>query len=194
MKIFYLVGYPGAGKSALMHEVFRYSKSFANTDPFAHTWHFATADSVPIAELGRMRAGGMHGTDALAMNAITKVEAWMDAMRGSVKYLVGEGDRLANDRFFEFCESVGELTVAKLCVSPAEAKARSAKRGSKQDPSWVKGRCSKVDTLAGRWVSPEWMLDGNDTIPNLAKRVREHPAFESLRVPVLSVTNEVIIS
>jgi hypothetical protein len=194
MKIFYVIGYPGAGKSALMHTVFKDTKSFLNTDPFAHTWHFATADSIPIAELGRMRAGGMCGTDALAMNAITKVEGWLDAMRGTVKYLVGEGDRLANDRFFEFCEGLGDLTVAMIDVPPAEAKRRATARGSKQDATWFKGRVTKVDKLAERWVTPEWHLDGMATLTQLAAHVGQHPVFEPLKVPSVSVTNEITIS
>jgi hypothetical protein len=97
MKIFYVIGYPGAGKSALMHTVFKDTKSFLNTDPFAHTWHFATADSIPIK-------------------------------------------------------------------------------------------------LAERWVTPEWHLDGMATLTQLAAHVGQHPVFEPLRVPSVSVTNEITIS
>jgi hypothetical protein len=146
--------------------------------PFAHTWHHPAGPSAPVCELGRRRENGFGGTDALAMNAITRVEGWLDAMRDDLPLLVAEGDRLANDRFFSFCEGLGDLTVVHLAVSPETARLRAAQRGSSQDESWWRGRMTKVERLAERWS--DWRLDGTLPPDVLGARLREHATLAVL--------------
>jgi hypothetical protein len=183
LQIFYAIGLPGSGKTTLMQRVLAGTQRQVSAKPFAQTWHRCD-DGQIIVELGRMRATGFGGTDALAMNATTRVEGWLDAMRDDVAVVVGEGDRLATDRFFSFCAEVGTLTVALVDVPSYVAATRCAARGSSQDGTWLKGRATKVSRLAKRWVQDDWVLDGTQPIDVLTAQVRQHPAFAPLQIGV----------
>lgn len=134
------------------------------SQPFAHRIY---ADGV--VELGRRRSTGFSGTDALGMSVITRVEPWLADLEAPV--LFGEGDRLANARFFRAAQARGPLEVVLLEDPAGLASARRAQRGSNQKPAWLRGRESKVFNLAAEWATRIFYAD--ETPDVLGARLRE---------------------
>lgn len=142
----YIIGVPGAGKTTLV-----------NALTAGAGGHVVTGKGIPahvlyptgIAQIGRPRENGFGGTDALAMSAQPVVLRWMeDEVFGPPPLLFGEGDRLANASFFTAAREQGwDVTIVHVALSPQTAAARRAARGSKQDPTWLQGRATKVARL-----------------------------------------------
>lgn len=157
MKIVYLVGAPGSGKSTVMGQVVKDWTGMQHGKPFAHIEYIDAP--VPTCQLGKDR-GSFSGTDALSTAVIEQVIPWLPTCGYEV--LFAEGDRLANARFFEACKQVGTLKVFHLSVPPAVAAARRAGRGSTQDETWVRGRTTKVTNLLSGFVEECITLNGEN--------------------------------
>ncbi|MGH9094479.1 MAG: P-loop-containing protein [Acidimicrobiales bacterium] len=130
----------------------------ACTTPFAHD-HLSGPSGPPgwptdgVVELGVRRAT-FAGTDALGMSVQPKVIGWLSTpvAARNLTLVVGEGDRLANDRFFQAMTDAGwELHVLVLAATLSAAAERRAARGSTQNEAWVRGRITKTVRLAQRW-------------------------------------------
>lgn len=147
MRLIYLVGAPGSGKSTLMADlipadwlrVFRDDQGMPRTELFH-------ADRLVGAELGRHRAS-FSGTDALAMNIHPHALRWIAAAPHPV--IFGEGQRLGTRRFLEAARDAGR-TVDLLWLDPPEevCRLRREARGSRQNPQWVKAATTRASGLA----------------------------------------------
>lgn len=170
----YLIGPSGAGKTTCLAAALEPVKGSVIGKPFAHTIYASGA-----IQLGKMRAP-FGGTDALPMDAITRVEPWL--RQTGAPAVIAEGDRLANDRFFKAVIEAGwELTVVYLAVSSEKAHERRDQRGSAYSQDWAKGRHTKANNLACKWVAPAWWLDGHESVESIAERLRAHPAIQIAR-------------
>lgn len=151
MNSLYLIGYPGVGKTTLLATILETLPQFVVTEPgtLKHVKYWPSNEDFNGIQLGVPREGGFGGTDSLPLNAITAMERWLS--QSPPDWLVAEGDRLANDRFFSFLSSMGTLTVCHLVCPPEVLVDRLQKRGSGQDPRWLAGRKTKTDTLAMRY-------------------------------------------
>lgn len=110
------------------------------------------------------------GTDTLSMSVNPLAIRFVQEGGG---LCVGEGDRLANRRFFTACPS---LTLIHLDVSVALARERVRERAEVhgqglQNEAWWKGRVTKVDNLRGMF--PHVSVDGSRTPDAVAADVRE---------------------
>lgn len=164
----YVVGVPGVGKSTLVDELTRPWVGAAThlTKPVAHVLY----EEARVVELGKKRSG-FPGTDTLSMSAITAVDPWVREEWWQADKLLGEGDRLAVDRFFTALEEGGwSLVVAHLWDDVGLAPTRRTRRAEElgtppQKESWVKGRETKVERLVERWkhrvvtVRASWPFD-----------------------------------
>jgi hypothetical protein len=153
MQLAYLIGEPGVGKTTLLHE---FTKGLQNTivdRPFGHVLY----EQPGVVELGKPRAGGFGGTDSLSMSVQPKVLEW--AQLPEYPNIIGEGDRLANNKFFAAMTALGyDLTVVEVRntngVAEERRAARAAQLGTKaQNDSWVAGRVTKVRKLADDWAT-----------------------------------------
>lgn len=164
MKVVYLIGAPGSGKStALRLATEHWSLHYEMKEPFAHRVY----DEGIV--LGR-GAGPFPGTDTLSMSVNPLAIDFVRSRRG---LCVGEGDRLANRKFFRAC---GSLTLIHLDVPVATARERARLRAEEhgqriQDESWWKGRVTKVDNL--RAMFSHISVDGSRTPEAVAADVRE---------------------
>jgi hypothetical protein len=155
MRIVYMIGEPGSGKSTLMDFVFGPHRSSLIAKPFAHMTLGPTDNPWGI-ELGKIRED-FGGTDALSMGVLPIVVKWMAT--NETPLIVGEGDRLTAQSFFQAAKTHRELSVVHLATPSEEAARRRSKRGSKQNETWIRGRITKVNNLAERYGTHR--IDGN---------------------------------
>jgi GTPase SAR1 family protein len=153
MHLTYIIGEPGTGKSSLVR---RLTDGWAGMDsrmPFLHRRY-----ENGVLVLGGDREG-FPGTDMLALDAQPRVIALFHEQQPP--FVLGEGDRLANDKFFMAAQSIGyDLHIYHL-VGAGVARDRRAARGSQQDEAFIKGRRTKCAALAKTYGA----LDISPTMP-----------------------------
>ena len=174
----YILGQPGAGKSAILAATLKGVMASQVPKPVNHIVYQNRG-----IQLGARREG-FSGTDALALNAQPTVVSWLTSITFPYKAVVAEGDRLANEKFFSSLlqqESpyAWSVMVIHLDVPDEVAAERCAARGSNQDPTWVAGRRTKVKRLAANWAG--LTLDGTKSIEELVVQLREQPVIQMLR-------------
>jgi len=169
MRMLYVIGAPGSGKTtALRHVLEPFSKEVINLPPKV-TYYEAGA----LVQIGYDR-GTFSGTDTLAMNAQPRILQALDDYRWD--NVVAEGDRLANVGFFEGVRAIGyDLTVAYMDTPLAMAAERREMRGSDQNQSWVNGRITKAHRLAERCATVT--LDGKPWSDVIARQLALQSVF-----------------
>jgi predicted ATPase len=145
----YIIGEPGVGKTTLI-DAMTANLPFEEADtPFAHRVY-----ECGVWELGRHREGGFSGTDALSLSVQPDVLQFMESIRPAL--VLGEGDRLGNNSFIRAMEALGYKITLWWLSGIHEARERRAKRALElgvkpQNETWLKGRQTKVKSLAERW-------------------------------------------
>lgn len=177
MHALYLLGEPGVGKStALAHIIAKLlPEGHDRTAPFAHTL-YNLGDAGFACYLGK-HDGIFPGTDRLSMSVIAPLEPWLKHLTPA--FVLAEGDRLANDRYFKHLRAIGyTLSIAHLRAE--EAPARRLQRSSKaQNPVWVAGRKSKHLKLAERWDALE--VNASGPVETILWQMELLPALRALR-------------
>lgn len=149
MRLLYLVGGPGSGKSTLMA---RLTASYDRLTVERPVPHDRLIDPVTggsdAAEIGRRRPM-FSGTDALSSAIIDKAVPWLGSRPAGL--VLGEGARLGNARFLTAAVEAGyDVTLAWLTHASQEEwrRARAARLGKDQNPSWVAGRVTASARLS----------------------------------------------
>lgn len=176
MKLAYIVGEPGVGKSTLV-------KSFTGQCPIRRVHHMPvlhTSYSARVAQIGEDREE-FGGTDTLGyLQPI--VQMWLN--KEPYPCMLGEGDRLNNFGFFEFLIDQGiELTVIALWA-PELARERREERaervGKAQKEWWLKTRTTKVENAIEEFVDPEWLIDASLPLEEQRAILQKHQVFQEL--------------
>ena len=169
----YLIGVPGSGKSTLMKELTRGLTRAPAGIPIAHEW---LGDGKAL-ELGKTRES-FSGTDALPMNAQPKAAEFIE--QHPARLILAEGDRLANDRFFKRITAAGyEFHLVYVNADAETVQERRRQRGSRQDPTWLQGRATKVRNLLDEWA--HWTVDATAPTAMQAEYLRANiPALDAL--------------
>jgi adenylate kinase len=89
--LFYIVGYPGSGKTTALTNAIESRVLHTHIKPFKHV-HYENG----MLQIGAERAW-YGGTDALPLNAQPHVLKWLSGAFD--KTILAEGDRLANGKF-----------------------------------------------------------------------------------------------
>lgn len=147
MKLVYLIGAPGVGKTTLMTALTAKCERQSELRPFAHDW--LIRETTPVAiELGRRR-DVFSGTDALSMSVQPKAVDWISQDRPSRPPLIlAEGARLATYGFLTAARNAGYgLALMHLCATEEELQRRRGARGSKQNATWMRGATTRAKRL-----------------------------------------------
>lgn len=177
--LLYIVGQPGSGKSTLLAALTEGLEPLSvEARPFAHiVW------PPGIVELGARR-DQFSGTDALSMSVQPKVVQWLrDEQPPAV---IGEGDRLANNKFFRAVMEAGyALTIARLAVSEQVVRARREARAAAlrvpvQNEQWLRGRRSKVSNIVDAWPNLVVDLDADQPPAAVAAELAYHSRLAAL--------------
>jgi hypothetical protein len=153
---------------------------FQITRPFARKVY----NEAEVVELGATRPP-FSGTDTLSLSVQPKVLEW--AKLPDYPDIVGEGDRLANSKFFTAMRDLGyDLNIVN-CYAPEHVVAERRSRRildhqlTEQDPTWIRGRNTKVEALVASWATADL---------NMNKPLAEIVA-EAVKIPVLDALWEV---
>lgn len=148
----YVVGPPAVGKSTLVSALLERYVSAGPVDvghpPLVVEHLRLVADSAqPDGVYLGIRRDEFPGTDALSMGVLPHAEEW--AQHAALPPLiVGEGDRLAHERFLAPLAERGQLVIVYLAASPKILAARRLERGSQQNETWATGRATRARNVA----------------------------------------------
>jgi thymidylate kinase len=143
MKLIYLIGLPGCGKSTVMKE---FMKRIAPSSDWVVERPAELLDSHyfnGIRILGKYEEGEtFSGTDRLSMAVAPKAIEYFKTAQD--KLVVGEGDRLNNSGFFN---TFDDKVIIHLTVSDEERLRRYKERGSDQSDKFIQTVRTKVKNI-----------------------------------------------
>ena len=141
----YIIGEPGSGKTTLVDAITDGITAEVLKVPYVTWTHY----SPKVCQLGHRRET-FGGTDALGMAAQNHVLDWLAT--DGYQYVLAEGDRLANSKFFTAVRAMGyQLHLWVLDVPQEVLEDRRADRnaaiGKAQDDRWLATRKTKITNL-----------------------------------------------
>jgi len=142
MKVFYMIGMPGTGKTTLMK---------ALMERIGGEWkQERVIDLLDTHVSGQYRVLGKYeegqtfaGTDRLSMAVAPKAIEWIQTKPNEI--IFGEGDRLNNKGFFDACGD--DLTIIHLTVPDSVREERYALRGSEQSEKFIQTTKTKCQNI-----------------------------------------------
>ncbi len=170
MLLVYVVGEPGAGKTTLLGAALAVGDwhEHPRAKPFAHVELVDRVTGVVDGCYLGVRRARFAGTDALSMSVGPRARAWLADAPG--RFVLGEGDRLANLKFFDAARAVGyDVLLVQVTLDPAVAAERRASRGWAPNPAWLAGRRTKVNNLVAAWDGPRLDVPGDGPVCTLAR-------------------------
>lgn len=178
LHMLYIIGVPGCGKTTLVKRMVKDCRVELVEKPIKHEQY-----SSKVIQLGWDR-DNFGGTDSLHMASQYKVLDWFEDK--PFPFVLAEGDRLANAKFFEGCLEIGvKLTIATMVTPEAivkkRLKARSREVGKKQSSWWLKTRATKVANLTEQYVEEKWLLDGTRPYKELIQQLYTHPVGNQIK-------------
>lgn len=168
MRLIYVVGPPGSGKSTLMAALTEGCHRVpVQSGGMPRDLLYRGEDFVGC-ELGKRRAS-FSGTDALHMGIHPTAVKWIGVTTDPVVY--AEGQRLATRKFLRAALDAGREVDLLWLDPPWElADARRKARGSRQDPTWVKAATTRANNLASA-AEPMGVRVHRFTVPGSASEV-----------------------
>lgn len=173
MRIAYIIGKPGIGKSTLVRNILKLVKPMSNE-------RYGLLDYIRcegINVLGIYNPGDIFcGLDKTSMAVQPDAESFLSYSQSHEpeQAILGEGDRLASAGFLRSCRQVGELRLISLHTNDRLLEERRGARnenvGKAQDSAWLKGRESKVTNLEKSFEAESWRVD----IPQQSEELAQH--------------------
>jgi hypothetical protein len=171
MRILGITGAPGVGKSTLVKRMIDsfIPKVIPSTVScgLLKYMEYSEVDVLGIYQEGSL----FSGTDRLAMNVKDDALAYLEGANRD-RSILFEGDRLCMSPFIDKCRKVGEFRFVALKVDEsilaARRLGRSKAAGQAQDPTWLKGRESKVYGLIVNYDAEVRRVDTDEQMNELA--------------------------
>ncbi len=140
MKVIYIIGLPGTGKTTLMKRFMEQYEWTPNRPIDLLDSHV----SGNIRVLGKYEEGETYaGTDRLSMAVSPKAIEYIQTRPDEV--IIGEGDRLNSKTFFSACGE--DLTIIHLEVGDETRERRYKERGSNQSDKFIQTVRTKVSNV-----------------------------------------------
>lgn len=159
MKVTAIAGAPGSGKTTLMKRVYEIMGRPQLFKFGLLRGHLSESKNVVIPGIYNI-PGTFIGTDKLSMAVKPDFMKFAAMMKHD---FILEGDRLVSEATLKELNDLGyELNVIVLDPPEKELKARRLKRGSNQNPTWLKGRESKVNKIKGSFdcdIREDWSIE-----------------------------------
>tara|TARA_R100000322_G_scaffold139084_2_gene94872 strand:+ start:199 stop:798 length:600 start_codon:yes stop_codon:yes gene_type:complete len=188
-RLTYIIGMPASGKSTALRNALENnicecsSKTMTQEDPVPHITY-----KCGLMTLGKSR-DVYPGTDTLAMNIQPKVIRWLEELADEDnQFLIGEGDRLGNNKFLSRAIDLGfHVDLVYLQIPSQIAWERSEKRGSNFNKTWFKGRITKCENIIMSWADSAIQekypiniiqLDGTWNPKTLQDKIKSTPNFQ----------------
>lgn len=140
MKLVYLIGLPGTGKTTVMKELMNRIGEFEPDRPI---------DLLDSHVCGNVRVLGKYlegetfsGTDRLSMAVCPKAIEYFSTQPDEI--VIGEGDRLNNKGFFH---TFDDKMMIHLTVSDSERERRYTERGSEQSEKFIQTVRTKCNNI-----------------------------------------------
>jgi broad-specificity NMP kinase len=144
-KIIALSGRPGTGKTTLFREfISKYSWKIVEPIKLLPCLYSNEIDTYII---GKYDDGEIFaGTDKLSMSVQPTAEKFFKETSSNILF---EGDRLTNNKFFNFLSELSdtELSIVILSTSESVLLERYKCRGSEQSSTFLKGRETKISNI-----------------------------------------------
>lgn len=144
MKLIYLIGLPGCGKSTVMKEFMSQYNDWSLDRPIE------LLDShvrERMRVLGKYQEGEtFSGTDRLSMAVAPKAIEYFSTRPDEI--VIGEGDRLNNKGFFDVFE---DKILIHLTVSDSERQRRYEERGSEQSDKFIQTVRTKCENIVDHY-------------------------------------------
>lgn len=142
----FLVGEPGSGKTHTVRSFLPVGST--PESPLKRVFLHRVGE---VCVLGKYEEGEKFaGTDRLDMSVHPHFEEWV--RQESPTKLIIEGDRLFNKRIFDFLLSEGHvLKLLQLNTENKIAADRRVERGTKQDPSFIASRSTKIENMVSAY-------------------------------------------
>lgn len=169
MKLMYLIGMPGTGKTTVMKEFmkrvydgpWKQERVIDLLDTHTECYYREDGAAMRVRVLGKYEEGEtFSGTDRLSMAVAPKAVEWLTTEKPDYT-IVGEGDRLNNAAFFEAAGD--DLVLIHLTVSDEERERRYKERGSEQSEKFIqttKTKCNNIIEKFGPSVTLFGETDG----------------------------------
>lgn len=159
MKLIAIAGKPGAGKTTLMKRAYEIMGRPPLFKFGLFRGHLSEPSNKVIGGIYNL-PGTFVGTDKLSMAVKPDFLRFARLLRHEILI---EGDRLVSVASLKELEEIGyELEVIVLDPSERELKERRLRRGSNQNPTWLKGRESKVNRIKDAFdcdVREDWEVE-----------------------------------
>lgn len=147
-RVLFIVGPPGVGKTTLVRAL------FATLDPLEAKylvdkpkWTVAPG----ICAAGHYKGDTFDGADTVPYNGVNQCLDFWTKNLSTIPLTIFDGDRFSFPACFDFFKAKGHpVRVAHISAPPEVLAERRRSRGSKQNPSWMKGRETKALRFAER--------------------------------------------
>jgi len=154
MKIVYVIGEPGSGKTTLMKRVMEYSgvtKDIHVNEKFPLVPFHTNGQNLIV--LGKYAEGDVFGgTDKTSMAIQPQAIDMLKAMKNVPINITAEGDRLTTASFIEHIVEEYDATIYYLRTTPDVRQVRYKERGSNQNETWLNGRITKIQNILTNFV------------------------------------------
>jgi hypothetical protein len=165
--VLFVVGPPGVGKTTLVRRLLNTPSTLIESPKWT------VGEDVCAA--GHYSGGTFDGADTVPYNGVQLALAYWESCLTDRSLTIFDGDRFSHAGTIAWFNARGVEPVCLALTAPDDAlAARRAARGSKQNPSWMKGRVTKAARFADSFPTPRVLrLDAGNSTESLEVSLRE---------------------